>query len=73
MIVIIDKCHKEIISSRVHAVIYRKPSFKHRKADERKRKKASQSNIQPTGTPPPVSIICKEHSSEETISHMKFD
>jgi len=73
MIIIIDSCHKEIVEPRVHAVIYRRPSSKYKEADERKRKKTSQRNIQPTEHPPKVSIICKEHSSEETISHTEID
>jgi hypothetical protein len=75
MIVIVDmRGHSEIIPSRVHAVIYRGFSSKHRKADERQRKRISQKKtIQPTEHPSQVSIICKEHSFEETISHMKID
>jgi hypothetical protein len=65
--------HSEVMSSRMHAVIYRILSSKHRKADgQRKRKRRLLViTIQPHS--PQVSIICKKHSFEETISHMKFD
>jgi hypothetical protein len=74
MIVIVDmRGHSEIILPRIHAVIYRSPPSKHRKADAKRKRKSRLlvRNIHPA--PPQVSIICKKHPFEETISHMKFD
>lgn len=76
MIVIVDmRGHKEIIPSRIHAVIYRSPPSKHRKADAKgnRKRRLLVKSIQPTEHLTRVSIICKKHSFEETISHMKID